>query len=258
MTNLQLRGALLRADERKRQVTFRANTDALDRHGTIIKPLGIRTEHFARNPILAWGHDAYGSLFKTPDPANIIGRVVDWTATASAFDVVTEFAPAAVNERAEMVYQLVKQGFVNGVSIGFRALKWHDEQRAGREIRVLDEVELLEVSVVPIPSNPEAVAVARAWAQLHGWVGDVEPAGDGFVDPVSVARYTDALLTGSADEEITAADRAAIREIFRPLHEHLSAEIRIALAPEKIALAALEDRIANLDAHLETLRRGVR
>ena len=162
---LELRGALLRAPDEGRVVRFRASTPAVDRHGTIVRPEGIRTEKFAKNPVFLWGHDGYGGLVP-PDPESVIGRVVAWEKSPEAFDVDVEFAPAEVNPRAEMAFRLVKAGFLNAVSIGFLPLRWHEERVPGEggaeEVRVVyDEVELLEVSLVPVPSNPEAVALAR-------------------------------------------------------------------------------------------------
>lgn len=166
---IAVRGVMLRASDSGRVIRFRASTPAVDRHGTIIKPEGIRTETFAKNPVFLWAHDGYGGLIK-PDPESVIGRVVGWEKSQEAFDVDVEFAPAEANPRAEQAFRLVKSGFLNAVSIGFIPIRWHEEEimtpNGDREMRtVYDEVELLEVSLVPVPSNPEAVALARDIAQ---------------------------------------------------------------------------------------------
>jgi HK97 family phage prohead protease len=173
---MHMRATLLRAPEKGRLVSWRANTADLDRHGTIIKPSGAKTDHFLRNPIFAWAHDAYGGLFSKPDPANIIGRVTEIRAGEHALDVDVEFAPEEVNPRAEMLFRMVKAEFLNAVSIGWRPLKWHEEDRDGRIIRVFDEWELLEISLVPIPSNPHALVLARAMAAA---LPDVAPSASG-------------------------------------------------------------------------------
>jgi len=148
-----------------RRVVFRASTPAVDRHGTIVRPEGINTEKFAKNPIFAWAHDAYGG-WTTPDPESIIGKVVSWQKSPEAFDIEVEFVPEEVNPRAEQALKLVRSGFLNAVSIGFIPVRWHeetyvDENGLEQNRTVYDEVELLEVSLVPIPSNPEAIALAR-------------------------------------------------------------------------------------------------
>lgn len=167
MHRLTRGGALLRAAEEGRVAHFRAATPALDRHGSRIRPEGIRTEAFERNPVFLWGHDGYARAGAPPDPQAVIGRVVDHSKGPAAFDVTVEFAPAAVNPRAEQALRLVRAGFLNAVSIGFLPRKRHEERLPdGRSIPVFDEVELLEVSLVPIPSNPEALALVRELAAL--------------------------------------------------------------------------------------------
>src|SRR5690625_189455 len=161
MNRLTRGGALLRAAEEGRVVAFRASTPALDRHGSRILPLGIRTEAFERNPVFLWGHDGYGR----PDPQAVIGRVIRHRKSPQAFDIEVEFAPEAANPRAEQALRLVRAGFLSAVSIGFVPLRSHEERGTeGKSVLVYDEVELLEVSLVPIPSNPEALALVRELA----------------------------------------------------------------------------------------------
>ena len=58
---------------------------------------------------------------------------------------------------------MVKGGFVNSVSVGFQPIEWtlaKDKARPGG----IDfkKQKLLEISVVPIPANENAIALARA------------------------------------------------------------------------------------------------
>jgi len=54
--------------------------------------------------------------------------------------------------RADEIYQLLKDGVVKGLSIGFKTLK----SRMDGDIRELIELRLFEASLVIFPSNPEA------------------------------------------------------------------------------------------------------
>jgi len=152
-----------------RRVRFVASTRAVDRHGTIVEPGGIRTERFDRNPVFLWGHDGYGG-FSAPNPENVIGRVTGHAVENDQFIIEAEFTPEGVNERADMLYRLVMDGFLNAVSIGFYPLRQREDVIEGRAVTVFEEVELLDVSLVPIPSNPEALAVMRAVARAAGEV----------------------------------------------------------------------------------------
>lgn len=178
MDKIQLRGSMWRApSDDSRVVTFRASTPTIDRHGTKIIPTGIDTAQFDRNPVFLWGHDGYGGLVGAPNIDSVIGRVIAHRKSAGAFDIDVEFAPKSVNERAEQAFRLVKSGFLNAVSIGFSPRIWHEEKPEDENappVIVFDEVDLLEVSLVPIPSNPDALALTR---HLFGGKPDVEQLG---------------------------------------------------------------------------------
>lgn len=60
------------------------------------------------------------------------------------------------------VYECVKRGDIDGMSIGFRVMddKW--EMRDGKDFRTLLDVELIEVSIVAFPAYPETSISARS------------------------------------------------------------------------------------------------
>ena len=59
-------------------------------------------------------------------------------------------------QRGQEAFALAKQGVLTDLSIGFMPVKVDFEQRAGREIRVIKEIELREISIVDEPANPKA------------------------------------------------------------------------------------------------------
>jgi HK97 family phage major capsid protein len=89
---------------------FRASTNDIDRHGTIVEPRGIDTANYSANPVFMWGHDAYGSGGGPPDLENVLGRVIDYRKDDSAFDIEGWLAGRIANKfaRAEAA------AFVNG------------------------------------------------------------------------------------------------------------------------------------------------
>jgi phage head maturation protease len=78
-----------------------------------------------------------------------------------------EFA-CDVNPMARIAHGLYKGGFLSGVSVGFVPLKWQEPSSSSSSSssssdsprRVYIEQELLEVSAVAIPANPNALALA--------------------------------------------------------------------------------------------------
>ena len=139
---------------------FRASTNDLDRHGTIVEPSGIDTRNFQQNPVFMWGHDAYGGD-SAPDLENVLGRVVDFNTSSDSFDIGVEWAD---HDRAVMARDLVRAGFLSGVSVGFIPDPEGMTTRAvdGHDVPVYTKTELVEVSLVPVPSNPNAIAIMRS------------------------------------------------------------------------------------------------
>lgn len=57
---------------------------------------------------------------------------------------------------ARDAYELMKDGTLDSMSIGFNIIKADMESREGKQIRVIKEAELWEGSIVPFGMNPEA------------------------------------------------------------------------------------------------------
>lgn len=146
---------------------FVASTAVKDRHGDIILQQGWKVEDYLSNPVFLWAHDS-----RAPP----IGRVVNLE-LGEALIIDVEWAPTPF---AQEIASLYRGGFMSAVSVGFSALKydWLDDGGI-----VFLEQELREVSAVPIPANPEALAVRSASgrtldALLKGWAQGVLKASD--------------------------------------------------------------------------------
>jgi hypothetical protein len=73
----------------------------------------------------------------------------------------------------DTIWQMVKGGFLNAVSVGFDPKEWTwDEERGGYNFI---RQELLEFSMVPVPANADALAIARSAAKLKGVTFDLKP-----------------------------------------------------------------------------------
>jgi hypothetical protein len=152
--------SVIRIDQ-SRAILFRASTPTIDRYGTIIKPLGIDLRNYKKNPIFVWAHDSTGGMFEKPSMENILGTTKEMTKTKTAFDANVEFAEEEVNPKGHRALMMVKAGLINATSIRFRPTKWHEEEIQGKRITVFDKTELLDIALVPLPGNPETLALAR-------------------------------------------------------------------------------------------------
>lgn len=142
---------------------FRASTEAVDSYNTVVKADGWKLERYSKNPVVLFGHASY-SLPIGKGRAFVEGAEL-------MLDV--EFLSAEENPLAEQTLRIVDKGLM-GASVGFKPLaEEYDESReTGDPWQDLfypplnyTEAELLEVSVVTIPANPETLPVGRQVAQ---------------------------------------------------------------------------------------------
>jgi HK97 family phage prohead protease len=132
-----------------RSVKFIITTGAADREKDVIDPAGWDVSSYLQNPVVLFAHD-YDSL--------PIARTVSLEQHNDKLIAVAEFATAELNPMAEQVYQMLKQGFLKGASVGFRPLTFaYNDERGGVDFA---QQELLEFSVVPIPANAQALMAA--------------------------------------------------------------------------------------------------
>lgn len=134
-----------------RKFTFTFSSGSVDRDRDVIDQQGIDLGPFKANPVVLWAHS-----YMTPP----IGRVsTTWFREGKLMGTV-EFAPKGAFPLADSVHDLVAAGFVNATSIGFSPQEWtYDEERRGVNYK---RIELWEVSIVPVPSNRDAMIEAAA------------------------------------------------------------------------------------------------
>jgi|GEM_PF-205494 len=141
-------------DEAKRQITFTISTAGRDRDGDIIEQAGWLLGEYQKNPVVLWAHDG-----RQPPIARAESVAVEGGRLVS----VARFAKREEYEFADTIYRLYVGGFLNATSVGFEPedLELIEGDEPGMiGFRFLRQ-KLLEYSAVPIPSNPEALVVAR-------------------------------------------------------------------------------------------------
>jgi HK97 family phage prohead protease len=139
---------------------FIASTATLDRFHEIIEPSGWRLDSYRSNPVFQNAHN-YGDILFTLGKALV--TEVRSVGERQGLCQRIQFA-VDVNPVARIAYGLYKGGFLNAVSVGFIPLRWEDggtpaAQGGPAPRRRYLEQELLEVSAVAIPANPDALAL---------------------------------------------------------------------------------------------------
>lgn len=150
-----------KVDEESRTVEFVASDNSVDSYGTILPVDKWDLKRYEKNGIVGYMHDVYGeSWTKSADPDDIIGKGEAFVEDDKLVVRIT-FEPADLNERADKIFRKVQFGTLNAVSVGFvPTAKGHmgDEERGENpDVYYYAGQELLEVSIVNIPSNANAL-----------------------------------------------------------------------------------------------------
>jgi HK97 family phage prohead protease/HK97 family phage major capsid protein len=123
-----------------------------DRFGDVIEPLGWKIDTFASNPIALFNHNT----------SFVIGRWRNLRVTDKDLRGDLELAPKGTSDRIDEIRKLIEADILRATSVGFRPI-------ASAPINAKDpwggvhytEHELVETSVVAVPANPNALAVAK-------------------------------------------------------------------------------------------------
>lgn len=130
---------------------FVMSDDTVDRMGDVIDPKGWVLKNFRANPMALFNHDADAP----------IGRWANVRIEGGALRGELELLPEGKSTRVDELRSFVDAGMLRAVSVGFRPLVAEPMEAPARGIR-FKASELLECSLVSIPANPNALAVAKA------------------------------------------------------------------------------------------------
>ena len=120
-----------------------ASTDTIDRHGEVLDQNGWQTDNYKKNPVILWAHDY------TQPP---VGKATFVAVENGKLVIRGVFATRGVYPFADTIRGLYEDEMLNAVSVGFTVLD--------RKGNVIVSMDLLELSFVPVPANPEALALA--------------------------------------------------------------------------------------------------
>lgn len=141
-------------DNGQKVYSFKFTSASVDRDGEIITLDGWHFDDYLRNPVILDSHDYYGGI------EAIVGRCIAIRRLEDAWECDIVFSESP---KGKLAQQLVDEGNLRAVSVGFKpkAIK-----REPNQPPVHTEKELLEISVVPIPSNRDATRTRSATALL--------------------------------------------------------------------------------------------
>jgi HK97 family phage prohead protease/HK97 family phage major capsid protein len=132
---------------------FVLSDETPDRMDDIIMSDGWDLENFKKNPIALFNHN----------PNFIVGKWSSVRIKDKALRGHLELAPAGTSPRIDEIRKLIEAGILKAVSVGFRPqdAKALDIKNPFSGTQFLKQ-ELVETSLVSVPANPNALAVAKS------------------------------------------------------------------------------------------------
>ncbi len=167
-------------DDESRTIEVIASTEALDSHGDIVKQFWDLTRYEA-NPVVLWNHNKFGvhpytyegvvrpeDLMPIGSGSKVAVKSKKLLATLTLVKGTEEEEPVVAK-----LWRRITQGVQRAVSIGFRpgsVTAINDKAGNTKYYEIGSEQnpnELVEISFVPIGSNPQAVAKSIAFEREH-------------------------------------------------------------------------------------------
>ncbi len=159
------------------------STAVIDRLGEIIEQDGWDLTNYKKNPVVLWGHNVRE---ERPPIGKAVKVWLDGVRKKKlSFDIKFDLA----DEFAAEIYRKVKEGFLSTVSVGFLPLENEpmnkDDGGFFSPQRYLKQ-ELLELSFVPVPANPEALAAFKSMGIKPIKLEDLYP-----LESLNIIEYED-------------------------------------------------------------------
>ncbi len=138
------------ADSEPRTLVVKISTPTPDRSKDTVQPNGMNADNFLKNPVVMFAHN-YADM----PIAKCTGLKIQDTGILAT----VQFPDEGTYDKADTIYKMYKDGFLNAWSIGFMPLDYEENDQGGYNFK---SWELFEFSSVPVPDNPEALTVMRS------------------------------------------------------------------------------------------------
>lgn len=123
-----------------------ASTNSIDRHGEVVDNNGWDLKSFKKNPVILWAHD-HG------EPAIGVSKKTWVDGVGKKAKLMIAPVLHELTEKAKAIKALVDAGIIKSLSVGFKPLDSPDGVTFTKN-------ELLEVSMVNVPANADAMLMA--------------------------------------------------------------------------------------------------
>ncbi len=167
--------AVVRApgEDDTRQMLFAISSEAVDRDTDTVAIDGWDLKNYRNNPVVLFGHNYWNN------EAPVVGNSLSEFIANKKLKSLMEFTPQGMVPLADTLFGLYSNGFMHATSVGFIANQYDFVEDDPDRMWGIDflEQELIEYSLVPVPSNPEALQEARSKSidtgPLYDWTEEI-------------------------------------------------------------------------------------
>ncbi len=202
------RGVVRAVNQEDRTAELVISSGDIDRYGEIVDPKAFDRETvdaFMANPVMLAGHRHIGSAGEP----TIVGH---WLSFKREGNLTVGVAKLATTPLAKDYWQLILDGSLRACSIGFMVREWEmREVGSGKNkmrVRVFTKIELIEISLVAVPANREALMKAAGFDAMTG----LKSATDSEADDESAGDARELLV------------QAVAERVIKDIKEHLNTD----------------------------------
>jgi len=239
-------------NEETRTIRFRASDPTIDSYNEIVEQ-DWDLSRFEKNAPFLYNHNRgpgfFGEVISQAETLPV-GFARSAELVDGALEVDVQFVDGKASPLAPYVWEAYRQGSLKAVSVGFRhGEKVLDGEQNGKKVYRLRKNQLFELSAVPLPANPNAVALS-ADAPLTRAVEAPELRQDPAPEVQPEANH---------DLDMARAESAALRERLDAANhafETLQSDLRELTAKHAGEKVKLDQRLDATDKKLRELEQA--
>lgn len=186
--------------------SFIVSDESINKYGTRVLTTGIDLSEFRKNPVLFWNHKRdedgiFGASAKNHYP---IGR---WENIRMDGENLKADAVLDMNDATgKKVAQKLKDGFLNAASIGIAVVGTSESEEfllAGQTRPTITQSKLLEISIVDIPANGNAMRLSYEGEMLRFDANEDAAKLNALLPTITLGATLARVLNEAIDETVT-------------------------------------------------------
>ena len=194
----------LKLKEEKENKKFRviASTEDVDRSWEIIQANGWTWDNFMKNPVIIANH-----VYKVE---NIVGKATSIYIKNN--QLVIEGVFSSSNPLGRLLADLYEEGMIKSVSVWFIP-----KQRDENDLKIITEAELLELSFVAVPCNPNALSLDQKQLLENFWLIKNEETSDS--SSLEKIDWGEGVNDFTIDSDIIKSEEITTKDVFNLLND---------------------------------------